>query len=693
MADLGKLTKSIGSKIGSATATVGKAAGGVVSSVVGGTYNTVASGFKKATDIGALSPRNIAAETLDAAGLGAIMPALMRDPRKDESVQAAQKVADQNKSSAVIIKPLEELINKLLLINEKILDANQQLIKYAKLQSNSLDTSNDLVKKQMLLDIEREREAKKVSGTPAVVGKEGEKKDAKGGFLSGILDSASNLLKFLGPIGEFIGSIGRILGFVGRLVLSLNPLVLVALGALASLKTEDFAKFFENIGKVFSDLAEGKFLDAIVRFIFTIQDIILKGIGRLVANILEFFGFDGVAKAINDFLDNFNLADFMVDMLHKVIDAIKNIGPIIDSAINEVKKFFGSIYDSIVSGINAIYDFFAGIPDAVAKAFKAVGDFFSSIGKAITDAIDAVWNFFKGIGDAVSKAIDTVGDFFKAIGQSILDAGSSVMNFFGSVKDWIVKKFTDAADTFSQWWDNFHPLDSVLGFFTSVKDWVTKKFTDAVDTFSQWWDSFNIIDIVLTPFNYIKDTAVALFDNLQKAVSDVLGFDLVGKISDTIGNVISGVWNFFKELPSKAVDLISDFLPDSLKNFFKSMFGGGSSNQGTPARSAALPSNTPTQTANQSIADNSALINGQPQQLAMASPSGRDEVFNQQSARMTVDQNAPAPVIINNSTNTSGGGAPVGNSPPRTSGAVQTSPASSHLDRALYGDYYGSGVA
>jgi hypothetical protein len=59
---------------------------------------------------------------------------------------------------------------------------------------------------------------------------------------------------------------------------------------------------------------------------------------------------------------------------------------------------------------------------------------------------------------------------------------------------------------------------------------------------------------------------------------------------------------------------------------------------------------------------------------------------------MSVAQSQP-PVIINNSTNTNSGGGANQNSPPRTSGAVQTSPQSSHIDRALYGDYYGAGVA
>jgi hypothetical protein len=197
----------------------------------------------------------------------------------------------------------------------------------------------------------------------------------------------------------------------------------------------------------------------------------------------------------------------------------------------------------------------------------------------------------------------------------------------------------------------------------------------------------------MTPFNYLKDTAISTFDNLYNAVSELFSFDLVGKISETIGNVISGVWNFFKELPSKAVDLISGFLPDSLKNFFKSMFGGGSqtaqAETATRTQTAAIPTDRNVVPAIQATTQTASLV--PPPELNVPQ-TGREQVFNQASARMSVEQAQP-PIIINNSTNVNGGGGANQNNPPRTSGAVHTAPQSSHIDRALYGDYYGSGVA
>lgn len=68
--------------------------------------------------------------------------------------------------------------------------------------------------------------------------------------------------------------------------------------------------------------------------------------------------------------------------------------------------------------------------------------------------------------------------------------------------------------------------------------------------------------------------------------------------------------------------------------------------------------------------------------------------FNQGSAQMAVNGNAPSsPTIINNNNVTNvGGGGKGGGAPGRSGGAPTTSPNQSHIDRALYGELYGAGV-
>jgi hypothetical protein len=720
MASLGNLTNKVASKVGSAAVSATKTVGGVAGAIAAGTYNTVKRGFMNATDIDQLRPRNIAAGALDSVGLGAIMPAFGKDPRRNEAVQAAQRVADQNKATGTSFKPMEEMLNKLIGINEKILENSNALLDYAKKQTNLLDTSNDLVKKQTLQDIENMREAKKpssandnkVGAAPANDNKK------SGGFLDGIMNSVKGILGSLGPVGAFLSSVGSIFAKLARFVMTLNPLMLVALAAIASLHMEDFAKMFDNLAKVFDDLANGKILDGIVRLLGSIADIVFKAIGRLVANILSFFGADEMAKDLNKWLDNLNIADKFVEWLHAITDWLSEIGPMLADGAKWIGKKIGNL-------IAGVWDTISGTFGALFKDITDSFEAFSS-GDILKGIIKMVYAIPNALIQWIGRGLATVVEFFGGaeIAKTMRDwlnnfnLADTIVDFFKNIQNWVVEKFTNMTKAFSDWWNSFSVIEPILSTFESVKNSIVEKFDNVTKSFSDWWNSFSltdliltpfnflkdtatsvldnfqkaisdwwgsfsIIDIVLTPFNYLKDTATALFDNLQKEIANILSFDLVGKIGESVGSVVNGVWNFFKALPSKAMDLISDVVPDSLKGFFKSMFGSSETVAPTAPvtrSSEARPALTPR---NMGLAIQDSSVN--------ASPSDRNQQFNQQSAQMVASQSAPPPpVIINNSTNTNTGGG--GGQGARTSGAVHTAPQSSHIDRALYGDFYGAGV-
>jgi len=647
MAKLGNLTKKVAGAVVSGTKTAAskvmsvgvgtaKVASGVVSGFTKGISrgaSSVAKGAARTASqtfgLDALRPTNILSASLDSVGLGILGPAFGGGSDK-RSAAAASRVAESNrltaKGGSISTATLEKLLQGLININEKILDNTNELIKYAKEQKNSLSEANDLTRQKMLVDLENTRENKKPSA--ANDNKAGAVKPPGKGMLGTILAIAGGVAGFFGDLlktsKEIVGGVldlgKKLLGFfsgvmnflktgvlaiieiaekifpyikkfvlwIGRLFITMgefliaNPIVAaiaLAIAALASLKAADWAKFFDNFTKIFSDLAEGKFLDAIIRTIFNIPGLIVTALGRLLAIILDFFGFTNAAKAIDDFLDNFDLPQLVIDF--------------------------------------------------VDKAFTYIGEFLSNAGKVMGE-------------------------------------------FFGSIKDWVVAKFTDATKAFSDWWADFHPLDAILDFFGKIKDWVVTKFTEAVDTFSKWWDSFSILDIVLTPFRYLKEKAISIFDDLKKEISDILAFDLVGKIGDSISSLINSVWGFFKSLPGKALNLIGDFIPDSLKNLWSSVFGNGAptaqNNNSTTPAIAAQNNVTPTL-------------------------SGRSMAFNEQSSRMATEKSGSPVVVVNNTSVNSSGGGSAQNSVPRSSGAVSTAPQSSHIDRALYGNYYGAGVA
>jgi hypothetical protein len=684
MAELGNLTKKVAGKVGSAAISATRTVGGVTGAIAAGTYNTIKTGFMRATDINSLRPRNIAANALDSIGLGAIMPAFGKDPRKNEAVRAAERVADQNKSAAISLKPMENLLQTLIDINQKLLNNSNQLVDFAKKQNSILEKANDLVEKQTLQSIENSREANKPkANVPALAAANDNAEGAKkpGGFLGKLFDSAKGLLGFLAPIGNFITGIGSVLAGLARFAVRfLGPVGILA-GIFLALEREDWAKLFDNLGKVFGDLAEGKIGDAIVRMIGTIGDVLLKGIGRIGVMLLNFFGFEDTAKKFSKWLDEFNLADTLVEWFHAATDWLSEIAPMLEEGAKWVGKKIGVLIVGIWDTISGTFStLFKDITDSF-EAFKS-GDILTSITKIIASIPNAIIQF-------VGRALATIINFFGGdeIAKSIRDfldnfnLADTIINFFTSVKDWAVEKFTNTTKTFSDWWNSFSILEPITNFFSSIKDWIVQKFTDASKAISDWWDSFSIIDIVLSPFNLLKEKISTAFDNIKKEIDDVLSFDLAGKISESVGSVVNGVWNFFKSLPSKAVDLVSGLIPDSLKNSFKSMFGGGE-NTNTPSVTRT-PEEKPTLTPrNMGLAIQDNMVN--------ASPSGKEQEFNQQSAKMAVEKSAPpAPVIINNTNNNTSSGQ---SQTPRVSGAVQTAPQDSHIDRALYGNFYGAGV-
>ena len=654
MASLGNLTKKVAGAVVSGTKTVGKAAAGkvmsvgrgtakVASGVVGGISKGISRGASnvgkeiantasKSLGLDAFKPSNILTSALNSVGAGILAPAFVGGGNKG-SAAAAARVATNNavggKGGNISTTAIEKLLEGLIDINEKILANTNELIKYSKEQKSTLAEANDLTREKMRIDLENHREdmASKSNNKGAPKGDTEDKKGkgviggiiaAIGTVLGGLVTTFTTILGLLGPIvlfgtallglfkaivglvetisgpiikeiikllpmiGDFLKWVGRFFITIGEFLIA-NPIVAaiaLAIAAIASLKAADWTKFFDNFTKIFSDLAEGKFLDAIIRTVMNIPGLIITALGRLLAIILDFFGFKNAAKAIDDFLDNFDLPQLVIDF--------------------------------------------------VDKAFTYIGDFLS-------------------------------------------DAGKVMGEFFGSIKDWVVAKFTDASKAFSDWWADFHPVDAILDFFGKIKDWVVTKFTEAVDAFSKWWEDFPILDIVLTPFRYIKEKAVSLFDDLLKTVTDILAFDLVGKIGGAISSLINSVWGFFKALPGKAMDLIGGFIPDSLKNLWSSVFGSSTPSAEQNNATTAMPA----MTAQNNVAP---------------SLSGRDQVFNQQSSRMATQSSSPV-VIVNNTNNSGSSGAysPQSGSP-RSSGAVSTAPQDSHIDRALYGNAYGTGV-
>jgi hypothetical protein len=465
MADLGSLTQRIaGATAGAAVGAV-KSTARVATGVAGGILNTVKQGVYSSTGIDRITPRNIAASTLDSMGLGSIVPSVLGGSRNSRAASAASRVADSSSSS----KSVEALLRELVNVNSSILDTNREMLNYMKEQTGYLKDANDLTKRKTIGDIEAAREArqpaagagieqatkapesgglfggilKSVKGILGFVGSIG---SFLGAFLSGVGSIAAGLfvwmkglksiggivssvgaffgkilsplsgvfsaiggffgkilafggrvggvlagaLEFLAPVGRFLGSIGSLLFKFGKFALTAIPVVGQVIGALLSLERADWAMLFGNIGKIFGDLAEGNFLDALARAAGTFADILLKSVGRIVQNIVEFFGFTDAAASIKKFLDETNLGDLFVEGVRKIVGFFMSFGDMLSNAAKTIGSLVSDTWNFLTSIPSKFVDTLSGlVPDFLKNAFKSLFGSSTSTATAATTAAPA----------------------------------------------------------------------------------------------------------------------------------------------------------------------------------------------------------------------------------------------------------------------------------------------------------------
>lgn len=210
-------------------------------------------------------------------------------------------------------------------ILKAILDATRQNGKA------SINGFNELIKLwggNQIADIEARRESTNAVqlGEPTSRGQ-----TSRAGGLSGIFGGLN-----LGGMSGILGNLKTVFKVLLRLA---GP---IALLASLSLKAQDFDKLAANFAEVFGNLLDGNIFEGITRAFLSIGDLVTKSLGRLTANVLNFFGAKETADKLNKFLDEFNLADYtkaVVDILKSAINKILVFLGIVDREVDkEVKK-------------------------------------------------------------------------------------------------------------------------------------------------------------------------------------------------------------------------------------------------------------------------------------------------------------------------------------------------------------------
>lgn len=218
-------------------------------------------------------------------------------------------------------------------ILQAILDATRQNGKA------SIDGFNELIKVwggNQIADIEARRESTNAVqlGEPTSRGQ-----TSRAGGLSGIFGGLN-----LGGMSGILGNLISVFKLLGRLA---GP---IALLASLSLKAQDFDKLAANFAQVFGDFLDGNIFEGITRAFLSIGDLVVKGLGRLTANVLNFFGAKETAEKVNKFLDEFNLADYtkaVTDFLSKTTEKVLTFLGILES---ETDKQIAAARNKIQAG-------------------------------------------------------------------------------------------------------------------------------------------------------------------------------------------------------------------------------------------------------------------------------------------------------------------------------------------------------
>lgn len=684
MASLGDLTKRVASAPFRAV--------GSIASRIGGTIKNSIAGI---TGVGSLRPSAIGAATMEAAGIGGLIPATLLGSSGGggRGGGGSKNSTDPGAGSATPTSPMmntgrmEALLTQLVGINQHVLTINQQILSETKKNSKSLDDIVTYFQNKQLSDIESKREqAKQVAapdGAPKaptapnkgilatirgmIGGVLGFVKDLAGVFSSilkiggTILSAAGTLLGFFGRLGSMflsllkIFDIGKIMGFLGtigrfftmiggalmRLAAFLGGPIIAAItavvGVLLSLKAEDWSAFAKKFTDAWDALLSGDFLTAIVNVVTAIPELIIKGLGRLVANIAEFLGFDKAAAAINEWVDNFDLGKI-------VIDALKSIGELISNGFNAAKDMFTDFWNS--------FDIITPITDAFNFVLDSVVSLFSSLKDSVSNVINAGADIAKSIADSISSMVNSVWNFFTSLpGKAMELIGGMIPD---SIKGIWNKMFGSKPAAAPAGAPTSAPAPAVGSTPASPATPGNMGSPDqplSRESITSATPATPGVTPAQTPANNILGKVISASPVLGKPGA-TLNNPIIAKAAEAMG------------IPATAFAPVANQVPKGFGVGGESAYGNFSSEDLQKKHGFNL------------------------------SATGSTEALQKanEASRLGMSQSSATPTIVNNINNNmsqGGGGSKTEN---RTSGAAPTAPVQSHMDRALYGSTFGAGV-
>ncbi len=489
-----------------------------IGNLTSGIARSIGSGLKNISGLRGVGVKPMVAASIGAAGLGGLGIASAFGGGGGKGDKTPSTTATTNTIEKSFLQGFVSLGVKLDSINNSITTSNEFLADLVGSQTAAARSR-----------IEADRETRTQGNITYTTDAGAEKTAAAeggglGGLIGSLLPSMGSVLKIFTPLLSGLSSI-----FTGLLKFAkgIGGPIAILIAVIGSLEQKDWSEMFGNLSKVFDDLAQGKFLDAIVRFIGSLGDMLITGLGRLTADLLEWAGFTDAAKAINDFLDNFDFATMLVNSVHAIMDFAVNA---FDTMKQFAKDAFNWVYNKFFEYIDiwksTFVTIFSSLFDSVQKIVDNImkGDILNGLLEYYTAIPNAL---IKGVGTLVAKVLTFFG--FEETGKeledfiSTFDLATTIRNMFESVKNkviewigpekmaviydilnfdiggYISEKFTSIKNTVTESWDAAkEKLDAVLSF--NIGDYISEKLSAVVDNIKQFF--LGMVDGVK---NWIRD--------------------------------------------------------------------------------------------------------------------------------------------------------------------------------------------
>lgn len=258
-------------------------------------------------------------------------------------------------------------------------------------------------------------------------------------------------------------------------------------------------------------------------------------------------------------------------------------------------KHFGGLMDQIYNALKPLIPYILKLNDAFLKFLPIAAQFAADV---IAKGVKFLEEIFAGVDWGVIKQsfmsawntlTDTFGGIFEAIkgsfgggagiGKMLQSAFTDVMGAVKGITEavgFIVKKFIESP--------LFETLKNVFGSLWEM----TKELIGAVVAIVKSPVGEFVIDTILTVFDLLFSTVGALIDGVTGAIKwikDVITsveVDFTGawtRIKDSIKEMISSVWGWFKALPGKIADFfgagdVMTKIFDAIKGIISSLVDG-----------------------------------------------------------------------------------------------------------------------